>query len=378
MDFFTAAGLPVTCASVFETRDEALAVSCGDLTLASCDACSFVFNRSFDPTLGDIGARYESSQASSTTFGAFARELAERWIESYSLVGKVVVEVGCGGGYFLQQLVKGGVSRAIGIDPFADETKNGVDARLVFVAAPFDESRVGLAADALVCRHTLEHLQDVSGFLKLLRRWAAADPRRVLLFELPAAERVFAERAFWDIYYEHCNYFTEQTLRHAFQLAGFEVLALRRAYGDQYLVLEARAAEHPVVDALLEVDSAQLAYRDYGRDVRASTRHCQTRLERLRDAAPPLVLWQGASKTVGFLSMLADPSVVDSAVDLSAARHGKFLPGSGLAVHAPTELTRLRPGYIVLMNPLYLTEVTLQVQSMGLEATVHSVNSLLK
>jgi hypothetical protein len=47
-------------------------------------------------------------------------------------------------------------------------------------------------------------------------------------------------------------------------------------------------------------------------------------------------------------------------------------------VHSPTELTRLRPGHIVLMNPLYLTEVTLQVQSMGLEATVHSVNSLLK
>jgi hypothetical protein len=214
--------------------------------------------------------------------------------------------------------------------------------------------------------------------LKVVHRWAAREPHRVALFELPAAERVFAERAFWDTYYEHCNYFTEQTLRHAFELAGFEVLALKSVYGSQYLILEARAADAPSHESRVDVARAQAAYGAYGHDVRSSIARCQAELEQLRDASPPLVVWQGASKTVGFLSMLADASVVDSAVELNPARHGKFLPGSGLAVHAPRELTRLRPGHVVLMNPIYLSEVTAEVRRLGLASAVHSVNTLLE
>jgi SAM-dependent methyltransferase len=377
-DFFSATGLPVTCASIFPTREEALAVPRGNLTLTSCNACSFVFNRTFDPTLSEVGARYESSQGASGAFSAFAEGLSRDWIERYGLAGKTVLEVGCGGGDFLARLVHDGVSRGVGIDPLADESKNGADPRLVLIAASFDERSLEVAADALVCRHTLEHVRDVSGFLKVVRHWAARASHRVVLFELPAAERVFAERAFWDTYYEHCNYFTEQTLRHAFELAGFEVLALKSVYGSQYLILEARAADAPSHESRVDVARAQAAYGAYGHDVRSSIARCQAELEQLRDASPPLVVWQGASKTVGFLSMLADASVVDSAVELNPARHGKFLPGSGLAVHAPRELTRLRPGHVVLMNPIYLSEVTAEVRRLGLASAVHSVNTLLE
>jgi hypothetical protein len=48
-----------------------------------------------------------------------------------------------------------------------------------------------------------------------------------------------------------------------------------------------------------------------------------------------------------------------------------------LAVHAPKRLLELRPGNVVLMNPVYLAEVTAQVRSLGLDTHVHSVNDLL-
>ena len=80
----------------------------------------------------------------------------------------------------------------------------------------------------------------------------------------------------------------------------------------------------------------------------------------------------------GFSPALNEPACIDSAIDLSPSRHGKFLPGSGLPVHAPEELLRLRPRHIVLMNPVYLGEVQRQVDSLGVAATVHSVNALLR
>ena len=44
-------------------------------------------------------------------------------------------------------------------------------------------------------------------FVARIRR--ALQPGTPVFFELPDLERVLVERAFWDIYYEHCSYFTQ-------------------------------------------------------------------------------------------------------------------------------------------------------------------------
>ena len=77
-------------------------------------------------------------------------------------------------------------------------------------------------------------------FVELLRRPAA---RRdgVVVFEVPDVLRVLREGAFWDVYYEHCSYFAARLARRPLpRAAGFEVLANRLDFDDQYLVLEAR------------------------------------------------------------------------------------------------------------------------------------------
>jgi SAM-dependent methyltransferase/rubredoxin len=379
-DFFSIADVPVTCASVFATRQEALEVPTGDVHLVACDTCGFVFNRSFDPALGAVGARYESSQAASAHFGAFARSLARDWVERHDLRGRTVLEVGCGSGDFLRLLVGEGAGTGIGIDPCcapdaAARAQNGI--RLI--ADVFDDRYLDLKADALVCRHTIEHIKDVRRFLTLVHGWALRHPRTVLLFELPASERVFAERAFWDVYYEHCNYFTERTVRFAFEAAGFEVLRAERVYDGQYLIVEARAVAAARADAIPGTSAAQAECRAFGIEVSQAIGRCRERLRQLAHEAnvrAPLVLWQGASKTVGFLSAVGD-ATIDGAVDLNPQRQGRFLPGSGLQVHAPAELVRLQPRHVVLMNAVYLREVRAQVQALGLRCQVHPVNDLL-
>jgi hypothetical protein len=376
-EFFTLDGVPVTCASLFPTRQDAVSVPRGDIRLHACDRCAFVFNDRFDPRLADIGASYESSQAASAHFNAFANALAADWVHRYHLRGRTVLEVGCGNGDFLRKLLDSGIAAGIGIDPLAQAPANESAARLQMIRASFDHQFLHLQADALVCRHTLEHLQDVAGFLGSVREWALRDAQRVVLFEIPDAARIFAERAFWDVYYEHCNYFTADTLRHAFELAGFEVLRLEQVYDRQYLVVEAVARQTKAAVLPEQVVSAALATcTQFAIDVRNSVMRCESRLRELA-AQGPLVLWQGASKTVGFLSALVRIPQIDAAIDLSVERHGKYLPGSGLPVHAPEELLRLQPRNVVLMNPVYLDEVRAHVRTLGLQAQVHPVNALL-
>lgn len=374
--FYTVAATPVTCTSIFDTSAAALTVPTGRVELAVCRHCGLIYNGCFDPARAEVGARYESSQAASAHFGQFARGLANEWVQRHALRDRRVLEIGCGQGDFLHLLVAAGVREAIGIDPLAPASLADAARGLHVQPRLFDASTRDVAADAVVCRHTLEHVHDVSGFLRNLWHWAQADPDRVVLFELPASERLLTERAFWDIYYEHCNYFTADALRRAFEHAGFEILRIERAYGEQYLILEARAARAALASAS-PVDPALIEQcRSFGDEVRQTVARCDRRLEALASAGGPIVLWQGAAKTVGFVSALARRDLILGAVDLSPQRHGRFLPGSGLAVHAPEQLRSIQPKHVILMNPVYVDEVRAMLTDIGVDATLLTVNDL--
>ena len=109
-------------------------------------------------------------------------------------------------------------------------------------------------ADYVCCRHTLEHIHDVLDFMRLVRTAIGDRPDVPVFFELPDLERVLVERAFWDIYYEHCSYFTLGSLARLFRRTGFEVTELWKAYDGQYLMIEARPVAGPTTAALAQED----------------------------------------------------------------------------------------------------------------------------
>lgn len=376
--FYAVAQAPVTCGSVFADAASARAVARGDVQLACCERCGHISNAAFDPALAEIGARYESSQASSAHFGSFARKLAQDWIGRYALRGKRVLEVGCGHGEFLAALVEAGAASGIGFDPLADPARvpSGQTDRIRLEMDRFDDRHVDVRADALVCRHTLEHVSDVSGFLRAIRRWAERNPGAVVLIEVPATERVLAENAFWDIYYEHCGYFTQSTLELAFRLGGFRVLRTGLVYDEQYLLLEAAAADGEPPALPGDPSPALAACAAFGTHSNQAIERCRAALRDLARDGRPLVIWQAASKTVGLLTALQDDTLIDCAVDMSVHRHGRFLPPNGLPIFSPQDLAALRPKNVVLMNPVYYDEVRASLSRLGLLTNLLTINQI--
>jgi hypothetical protein len=372
---YSVAATPVTVATVFTTAEQARAVPRGPVDLVLCEQCGLLFNPLFRAALAEAGARYESSQASSAHFSSFAQSLAKSWVERHALTGKSVLEIGCGRGDFLQLMLAHGVARARGLDPVAPP--EGIQQPgLTIEPRSFDSGTVAREADAVVCRHTLEHIPEVRAFLRLLVDWARRVPDRVVLFEVPAAERILQEGAFWDVYYEHCNYFTAASLRWAFESAGFEVLRVDRVYGDQYLVMEARAAPGAGPTSRPDFSSLSRDSHAFGSAARRAIANCIRRLKALAVGGRPTVLWQGASKTVGFLSSIECSGLIHSAVDLSPQRQGHFLPGTGMPIHAPEALPAIDPGQVILMNPIYLDEVNAKLVNLGVTPTLLTVNDL--
>lgn len=367
------AAIPVQSTLLLPDRETAEGFPTGDMALCWCPGCGLAFNARFDPARVDYGNGYEDAQGASPTFTAFATDLARGWIDSYGLRGGHLVEIGCGKGDFLRLICATGGCTGTGYDPAWAPGRGADTPGVAFRAENFTDAHVPVEADFLICRHTLEHIGDVAGFLALMRRACGDSSRLRLGFEVPDLRRILAEGAFWDIYYEHASYFTAGSLARAFRLAGFDVLDLRRAYGDQYLIIEAAPATGapaplPALADDLEDTAALVAgFRDSARAAIDGWRQC---FAAWHNAGRRVALWGSGSKAVGFLTTIGDPGIVSCVVDINPARQGCYMPGCAAPIVAPETLaedsTGIVPDTVIVMNAIYRDEIAAQLSSMGL------------
>ena len=345
------------------TRAEAINYPKGDLKLAFCGACGFVTNTAFDPATQEHSTRYEATQAHSGTFNAFAKSLAQRWVDRYQLCGRTILEIGCLNGEFISLLCTLADAKGIGIDPALDPTRtHETGGRVRFIKDFYSEKHSDLPADFICCRHTLEHIARPLDFLITIRKTIGDRKDVVLCFEVPDVLRVLNEGAFWDLYYEHCSYFAPQSLAGLFQRAGFEIIDQRREFDDQYLVIDARPADSRSMGDVRSIENAVANFeRTNGEQV--------LKWRRVIASGRRIVIWGSGSKAVGFLSTLAiAQETVPYVVDINPHKHGTFLPGTGQKIVAPQRLVEYQPQVIVAMNPVYRREIQADLDRMRVHA----------
>jgi hypothetical protein len=372
--------VPAHSCLLLDSRAKAADYPRGRIDLVFCRTCGFISNAAFDQSLNEYSQQYEETQAFSSRFTSWARDLAETWVEKFDLYGRCVLEIGCGKGEFLTMMCEAGAGQGIGIDPGTHPERIDSPAadRLTWIKDLYSEHYGFLLADAIVCRHTLEHIQPVADFLRSIRRTIGRRYDTVVLFELPDVKRVLEEAAFWDVYYEHCSYFSAGSLARLFRASGFEVLDVRLDYDDQYLLLEARPApDHQQASAPLAIeDSAaelESAVDRFEAGYRATVERWQRELRAVRDAGGRVVIWGAGSKGVAYLTALGDTEAVDYAVDINPYKHGMFMAGTGQEIVGPTFLKQYDPELVVVMNPVYVDEISESLRALDLGPRLVSV-----
>lgn len=367
--------VPVHCCQLVPSREAALRAPTAPLHLAFCEVCGFIQNAAFDPSLIDYSADYEDSQACSPRFQSFARSLAERLVETYQLRDKDILEIGCGKGDFLALCTELGGNRGIGIDPACQpEPVKGEGAeRIRLIRDLYSPRYRDLKADLLCCRHTLEHLPEPREFLGMVRGSLEDSRDTVVFFEVPDVSRVLEELAFWDLYYEHCSYFSVGSLARLFRSCGFEVLRLARDFGDQYLLVDARPGEGaPDQRFAGERDVAEMTrlVDRFADELPRVLERWKTRFGELQRERCRAVLWGGGSKAVGFLATLQLQDEIEYVVDINPQKQGMYLAGTGQQIVAPTALSDHRPDLVMVMNPIYAEEIRATLGAMGLHPSI--------
>jgi len=368
--FYQVDGVPAHSVLLMPTRAAAVEYPTGQVALALCARCGLISNGAFDTKLHEYSERYEETQGFSPTFNSFHERLARQLIERYDLRDKDIVEIGCGKGEFLSLLCRDGMNRGVGFDPaYIEERRpDGTDDSLEFVADFYSEKYAHHSADLICCKMTLEHIDRVHEFISTIRRSVGDRTDTVVFFQVPDATRIFEDVAFWDIYYEHCSYFTAGSLSRLFRSCGFEVLDVGTDYDGQYLMIEARPGngiELNGIDVAGVADTARTVEKFCGAypTVLADWR---SRLDQAHRAGQRTVIWGGGSKGVSFLTTLAVTDEVQYAVDINPYKHGTFMAGTGHEIISPDALRRVDPDLVIVMNPIYRNEIASELASMGL------------
>lgn len=366
--FLQRSQVPVHQNLVVTSQEAARLVARGELDLVVCEDCGFVFNRAFDLSLLAYGEDYDNTQSCSAYFDAYLDGLVKDMVERQGACNSIIVEVGCGKGQFLRKLVgyPGANNRGFGFDPSYVGSDTELDGRLVFRRCYYDDTCTDVTADVVVCRHVIEHVPEPMALLRSVRAALGHSPNARVFFETPCVEWILRNRVVWDFFYEHCSLFSASSLSAAFERSGFSVERVEHIFGGQYLWLEARVSDAALPILRGRPETVALA-RNYGADEKTLRKKWLDKLVELK-ARGKVALWGAGAKGATFAN-LVDPGcvLIDCVVDLNPNKQGRYIPGTGHPIVAPSDLHRRGVMNAVLMNPNYREENLRLLAEAGIE-----------
>jgi hypothetical protein len=339
--------------------------------LGLCRTCGFIFNVAFAASLQAYSSGYEATQSFSPTFNSFARRLATRLIDQYRLHNKTIIEIGCGQGEFLTLLCELGDNRGIGFDPayVGGRPDGSTQDRITFIKDYYSEKYAHYRGDFVCCKMTLEHIQDTAAFVRTIRRSLRDRSDTTVFFQVPDVTRILRELAFWDIYYEHCSYFSLGSLARLFRSCAFDVVHLAREYDDQYLMIEARPGNGAELTSPHQEEDLQVLMQDvryFSENYSHKLDVWQRAVRQISRSGQRAVIWGAGSKGVAFLTTLGIRDEIEYAVDINPLKHGTYMAGTGQQIVAPEFLMGCKPDVVIVMNPVYEEEIRRTVEGLGI------------
>jgi hypothetical protein len=334
-ELYRAEQLPVFQNRMYRSEEAAKNCVKGDVVLVQDLETGLMYNQAFKPELMQYDSDYHNEQELSAVFRRHLQNVSEviqKHFQNFSLI-----EVGCGKGYFLEHLQRMGF-KITGLDP----TYEGSNP---CVKNEYFSPESGFCAEGIVLRHVLEHVQDPVGFLSRIRESNRGSGK--IYIEVPCFDWICDRRAWFDIFYEHVNYFRLSDFHRMFGM----VYEAGHTFNGQYLYVVADLATIRVPGG----NKADRIYLPEGFLDTVNIYATQLGAEQKQSA-----IWGGASKGVLFALFIQRAGVtVNMVIDINPAKQGKFLAATGLQVRSPDEaMRRLPPGAnVFVMNSNYANEI---------------------
>jgi 2-polyprenyl-3-methyl-5-hydroxy-6-metoxy-1,4-benzoquinol methylase len=338
--------VPIFQNKTYQSQEEAINATKGKVGLVQSDVSGFIYNRFFQPDLMVYDINYQNEQSNSLVFRNHIQSVLSLLL-SFGIANKKVVEIGCGKGVFFEMMLQEGID-CWGFDP----TYEGDNPRII--KEYFSEQYNNIDAEVIIMRHTLEHIPQPFSFIHTIAK--ANNYKGSLFVEVPTFDWIINKQAYWDIFYEHCNYFSEQSLG-----SMFEKAIVGNFFGGQYIYLWADLA-------LLRKEILQ---QDFSTNNGLAFDKKMLEHEVLLKSKGPLVIWGAGAKGSTFLNLMDyRREKISYVVDINPLKQNRFIAGTGHRVYSPDRLQQEQPGTIIIMNENYKNEIMKMINSKQIDFLV--------
>ncbi len=338
-----------------KTLDEARNAARDNLHLVVCNECGFIFNKAFDLGKMQYGIQYDNNEDNSPVFQSHLDGLVHTIIHDNKVQNCTIVEVGCGKGKFLRQLVEKGNNIGYGFDPSYKGPLTEFNGRLNFKKEYYDTRFSNIKADVVISRHVIEHVPDPIEMLKTIRKTLVNSQNAKVFFETPTVSWTLKNNAVWDFGYEHCSYFTPESLTTLFELAGFRVNSVGTVFGGLYIWLEASLHN----DGEIHKNPGEIP--NLAKQFAINEKEHWNKWKEIvlnLSSEGKVSLWGAGRKCVVFADTIdPDRKYIDGIIDIDPNKHGTYLTGTGHITFNYTDIEKRGITSAIIMNPNYINEI---------------------
>ena len=309
--------------------------SCCDLLQLCCDPVS-----------------YYKEVITAASFSAEARAARLKEISLFSnrfgLHGKSIIEIGSGKGGIVDIMTEAGFN-AVGLEFSAESIKYARDQECNMIEGYLDDldENHNSKYDAFISLNYIEHQPDIKSFINSLARITTEDA--VGYITAPNVSYLLKTNALYEFVADHLVYFTEDTIRRAFESNGFDVIDSKIINNENDIAITVKKRKFTDIPGIDDVDELVDSLRNF--------------VEQFRINKKKLAVWGAGHRTLALLS-IATISDIAFIVDSADFKQGKYSPVMHSKIVSPETLEESDVDAVIVMVPgLYPDEVVKKIKS---------------
>lgn len=312
-----------------------------DIILFQCENCGLI------QAIGEPVPYYKDvirATGVSDSMRLFREKQFSQWVKANNLMGKKILEVGCGKGEYMDYMEPANV-KVTGLEHLRESVEEGNKAGHKIYNGFIESYNYEIPEapyDGFYIMNFLEHIPKPADFLQGIAH--NLSDFGVGIVEVPNVNMILEKKLYSEFIQDHLMYFTKDSLRLLLELNGFEVLSCDEIWYNYIISACVRKRRK------MDVSGFAIQKKKVQREIDAYIAKKETEKKHI-------AVWGAGHQALANLSMLNIAENIDLVIDSAEFKQNKYTPATHIPIVGPDILETGTIQAVIVMAAGFSDEV---------------------